>query len=137
MKRTLLAVLACFAVTGCGDKPKHQAAAESQAAIFHQQFNDEDLAAIVTTAHPEMVEESSESEITQFLGDKRAKLGKVTGSKTVNYGIRTMNAVTKVVLVRETTFENGKGTEKFTFRIQNDKALLRGYRITEVDLSSK
>jgi hypothetical protein len=134
MKRTLLTVLACLAATGCGDRIKSNAAAESQAVIFHQQYNNEDLAAIVTTAHPDMLKSSSESEIAERLGVIRGKLGKATRSKTIECGERTTDAGTTVVLVQNTTFENGKGREKLTFRIQDGKALLVGYEIDSRDL---
>jgi hypothetical protein len=134
MKRTLLTVLACLASSGCGDRIKSNAAAESQAVTFHQQYNNEDMAAIVTTAHPDMVKDSSQDEVTERLGLIRGKLGKATRSKTIECGERTNDAVTTVVLVQNTTFENGKGREKFTFRIQDGKALLVGYEVDSRDL---
>ncbi len=137
MKRALLAILACLAVTGCGDMTKGKEAAESQVVTFHRQFNDEDLAAIVSAAHPDMFKGSSESEVTDFLGVVRSKLGKVTDAKTVGTVVRTVNGVMSAVLTLKVTFENGEGTETFTFLIENEKALLLGYNINSPDLIMK
>jgi hypothetical protein len=41
------------------------------------------------------------------------------------------------VLTQTTTFEQGTGTEVFTFQMQGDKAVLVGYKINSKDLILK
>jgi len=137
MKKMLIVAAACVAVMGCGNMTKGKSAAESEVQVFHERFNEEEFAAIVDAAHPNMLKGSSGSETADFLSVVRSKLGKVTGSKTANWNVRTFNAITTVVLVKNTTFEQGKGTETFTFRIKGGKASLLDYNINSRDLIMK
>lgn len=137
MRKAIIAVLACLALTGCGNMTKGKAAAEAEVAAFHKQFNDHDFSAMVDGAHPDMLKASPKSELTNLYSVVRRKLGKVTDSQAVNWNVRTFNAVTTVILVQNTTFEEGKGTETFTFRIKNERASLLGYNINSQDLIMK
>jgi len=139
MNKTVYIGLVLIAVflSGCGNMTKGKAAAKSQIPVFHEQFNAGNLQAIVDAAHPEMLKASSASEITNFIGVVRRKLGKVTDSQEQTWKMNTFNGVTTVVLVQNTTFEQGKGTETFTFRIQKEKASLLGYNINSQDLIMK
>ena len=92
---------------------------------------------MVDGAHPDMLKASPKPQVTNLYSVVRRKLGKVTDSQTVNWNVRTFNAVTTVVLVQNTTFEEGKGAETFTFRIKNEQASLLGYNINSQDLIMK
>ncbi|MFC1462725.1 hypothetical protein ACFLQU_03880 [Verrucomicrobiota bacterium] len=137
MKKIAPAILACLVITGCGNITKGKAAAEAQVAAFHKNFNTQDFSAMVTNAHPDMLKVSSKTELTNLYSVVRRKLGKVTASETANWNVRTFNAVTTVILVQNTTFEEGKGTETFTFRMKKEKASLLGYNINSQDLILK
>ena len=133
----IVLVLTAMFLGGCGNVRNGKSAALSQVPVFHQQFNDGNLEAIVAGAHPDMLKDSSKSQVTNFIGVVRRKLGKVTDSQSVNWNIQTFNASTRVVLIQNTTFENGKGTETFTFQIEKEKACLLGYHIESQDLIMK
>ena len=137
MKKAILAILACLAITGCGDMTKSKAAAQAQVSAFHELFNDQDFTTMVDSAHPDMLKANPKPQLTKFYSVVRRKLGKVTASETAGWNVRTFNTVTTVVLVQNTTFEEGKGRETFTFRIKNEKASLLGYNINSQDLIMK
>jgi hypothetical protein len=81
-------ILAVLFAVGCGNMTKGKSAAQSQIAVFHQRFNDQDLEAIVAAAHPDLLKESPKSEVINFLSVVRRKLGKVTNSENVNWNVR-------------------------------------------------
>ena len=126
-------LIAAF-LSGCGNMMKGKAAAESQVSVFHERFNAENLWAIVAAAHSDMLKASPATQVTNFIGVVRRKLGKVTDSQEQSWKMNTFNGATTVVLVQNTTFEQGKGRETFTFRVQQDKANLLGYDINSQDL---
>ena len=70
-------------------------------------------------------------------GKLNDKLGVVLKSETVRSHYSAMTSGTTGVVVKETTFADGKGTETFTFRMEGDKALLLGYHIDSMDLLTK
>ncbi len=133
----LLMLLLALCAGGCPNITKGKAAAQSQLAVFHQHFNDQNLEAIMASAHPDFLKTSTKAEVVEFLGAVRRKLGSVTHSETRKWNVRTINGVTSVVLVQKTTFESGEGTETFTFRIKKEKASLLGYKILSKDLIVK
>jgi hypothetical protein len=66
-----------------------------------------------------------------------SKLGKVQSSSITTWNVKTFNFVTTVVLVSDTQFELGAGTETFTFRVNGDKATLLGYNINSMDMMTR
>jgi hypothetical protein len=137
MKKVILTIFACLAITGCGNMTKGKAAAQSQVTAFHKLFNDQDFKTMVDSADPKMLKVTSKSQLTDLYSAIRRKLGKVTASKSVRWNVRTFNTMTTVVVVQNTTFEKGKGMETFTFRIKKEKASLLGYNINSQDLIMK
>jgi hypothetical protein len=130
--------MTCLVATGCGNMTKGKAAAETQVSIFHEQFNNRDFDTLVNNAHPDMLKESTGAKVAEFCSTVRTKLGKVKDSKTQGWNVRgSVSTGTTVVLVTDTTFEEGKGTETFTFRIESEKARLVGYNINSQDLILK
>ncbi len=137
MKKAILLISACLMLAGCGNMTKGKSLAEAQVAIFHEHYNNQEFTDMVDSAHPDMLKASSAEDLTDLYTAIRKKMGKTTGTKTVNWNIRTFNAATTVVLVQDTTFEEGKGQETFTFKIQKENAFLLGYNINSRDLIMK
>ena len=131
-----LVLLLAFSAGGCRDVAKGKGAAQSQVAVFHQQFNDQNLEAIVAAAHRDFLKKSSKAEVIELLSTVRGKLGRVTNSDTSSWNVNS-GRVTNVTLVQKTTFEVGSGTETFIFRISKGKASLLGYNIRSNDLITK
>ena len=139
MHRTILLMFVILGMLtgGCDNMVKGRSAAEAQVLIFHKQFNDTNFVAIVDSAHSDLFKTSPQPDFTNFLAVARRKLGKVTDSRAANWKVQTFNGVTKVILIQETVFTDGVGTETFTFHISNAKATLLGYNITSRDMMMK
>ncbi len=133
----LVIALTTLLLGGCGNMMKATQVAKSQVVTFHQQFNAQNLNAIVAAADADMFQTTSKTDVIKLLAVVHKKLGKVTASQNERWNISSFNAVTTVELLQNTTFEQGKGTETFTFRIKGGKAYLAGYYINSQDLIMK
>lgn len=128
--------IALFA-SSCGGMLKGKSAAEQSVADFHVLYNDGKLSEIYLAAHPTFRATTTEKEFVEFVSAVRRKLGKVAQSSNAGFNVQTHNLTTTVVLNQSTTFEQGSGTETFTFQMKGDKALLVGYNIDSKDLILK
>jgi hypothetical protein len=132
---SLLLTVALF-TSGCG-MFKGKKAAEAGVADFHALYNDGKLTEIYSAGHAKFKKATTEEQFLEFLGAVQRKLGKVTQTKEVSFNLSSFNLTTTVVLSQNTTFEQGTGTEVFTFEMVGDKAVLVGYNINSKDLIIK
>ena len=138
MKTISLFLILCVAVIapGCGVF-KGKKAAEQGIAEFHKLYNDGKLSEIYSAAHSKFKSATTEKQFLEFVGVVQRKLGKVTQTANAGFNVRTFNLTTTVVLTQATTFEQGTGTETFTFLMESDKAILAGWNINSNDLIMK
>ncbi|WP_150107403.1 DUF4019 domain-containing protein [Pedosphaera parvula] len=132
----LLILTIAVVASGCG-MFKGKEAAEQSVADFHKLYNDGKLTEIYAAGHSKLKGATTEKEFLEFVGAVHRKLGKVTQTTNAGFNVRTFNLTTTVVMTQKTTFENGKGTETFTFQMDGDKAVLVGYNINSKDLILK
>lgn len=138
MKTISLFLILCFAViaSGCGAF-KGKKAAEQGVAEFHQLYNDGKLSEIYSASHSKFKSATTEKQLLELVEAVQRKLGKVTQTANAGFNVRTLNLTTTVVLTQTTTFEQGTGTETFTFLMDGDKAILAGWHINSNDLIVK
>jgi hypothetical protein len=123
--------------TGCGGMFKGKKAAEQSIADFHKLYNEGKLAEIYSSGHSKLRGGTTEKQFLEFLGAVQRKLGRVTQTTNAGFNVRAFNLTTTVVLTQTTTFEQGAGTETFTFEMDGDKAVLVGWNINSNDLILK
>jgi pyruvate/2-oxoglutarate dehydrogenase complex dihydrolipoamide dehydrogenase (E3) component len=128
--------LALF-TTGCEGMLKGKQAAEQGVADFHKLYNEGKVAEIYAAGDARFKGATTEQEFLQFEAAVQRKLGKVKQTSTTRFNIRTVNGTATVVLTQTTTFEQGSGTEVFTFQMDGDKAVLVGYNISSKELILK
>lgn len=124
-------------VVGCGGLVNGKGAAEDAIARFHASYNENKLDEIWQNASPKFRDALSKKKYDEFIGAVRRKLGKVKSSSSAGWNVRSINGNTTAVMTQKTIFENGKGTEKFTFAVDGDDAVLVGYNIQSMDLIAK
>ena len=134
MRKLTCSLVVCLTLSGCGDTIKGKSVAEPQIATFHEKLDAQKFDEIYTTAAAEFRSAAPKEKVLKLFSVIEKKLGKVTSSSTTNWNVKTSNFVTTVVLVEETKFEKGTGTETFTFHVSGDKAELVGYHINSMDL---
>ena len=138
MKRTTLGLIAaCMALSGCGELIHGKSIAEPQVAVFHERLDGGRFEEIYSAADEDFRGAASKEKVFELFSAVERKLGKVKSSSTANWNVNTFNLVTSVVLVENTEFEHGKGTETFTFHVSGDKAVLVGYNINSLDMMTR
>ncbi|HTK38440.1 MAG TPA: DUF3887 domain-containing protein [Pyrinomonadaceae bacterium] len=131
-----LAIL-CFVAFGCSLVTEGKPEAERAVVQFHDLLNAEKYGEIYETSHKYMKDATSEDDMVKLLTAVHTKLGAVKSSAMQSWQVGNYNLVSTVVLVQETEFENGKGTETFTFVIEDKKATLGGYNINSMELITR
>lgn len=139
MKTKLTVTCACLALLliGCGGITKGKAASEAAIDHFHQLYNEGKFDDIWNEAHPKFRNESTKDKYDEFMNAVQRKLGKVTSTSNAGWRVNTFNFTTTVLMTQKTVFEQGEGTESFTFQMEGEKAVLVGWYIQSMDLVIK
>ena len=138
MKRLVfLTVIMSLLLLGCTDIIKGKSVAEPRVAVFHDRFNEGQYEEIYAEAADDFKKAASKETVLALFAAIDSKLGKVESSSITNWNVKNFNFVTTVVLVSDTQFELGAGTETFTFRVNGDKATLLGYNINSMDMMTR
>ena len=138
MKRSVfLTVIMSLLLLGCTDTIKGKSVAEPKVAVFHDRFNAGQYEEIYSEAADEFQKAAPKEKVLALFSAIDRKLGKVMSSSIKTWNVKTFNLVTTVVLVADTQFEQGTGTETFTFRVSGDKATLLGYNINSMDMMTR
>ena len=125
--------VALLGLQGCGvstAKPK----AEAAVAAFHRQLDAGQFDAIWDGADESFRNATAHEKYAAFVGAVHRKLGQVVKTTTANWSVRNYNLQTSVVLLQQTEFEHGSGTETFTYLVKGDAVKLVGYNIQSTEL---
>lgn len=138
MKPSLLIAIfvSVFTLTGC-NPVQSTSEADKAAAVFHDLYDDKEYEKIFEAAHSDFKASQSQANIVNFLRSVREKLGKVKSTSRNGWNINSVNMKTNVILTFETEFENGKGVETFTYRVNDGSALLLGWHVNSNALFMK
>ena len=130
MKTPLLSavIISALILTSC-NPVKSTAEADNAVVEFHALFDAEDYDKIFDTAHPDFKASQSQADTINFLRSVREKLGTIKSTNRIGWRVNSVNMKTNVVLTFETTFQNGKGVETFTYRISEGSASLLGWYV--------
>lgn len=127
---TALLLNSCSAVRG-------KEAADKAVTQFHEQLDRGEFKAIYDAAHADLKAASSEKEFIALLEAVHRKLGNVQSSEPNGWKVNTFNFKVNVVLSYKTRFAEGDAFETFTYRVEGEKAALRGYNINSQALITK
>jgi len=137
IRAAILALASCILLTACGDTIKGKSVAEPEIGVFHQRLNQRQFEEIYAAAGDEFRNAAPKEKALELFSAIDRKLGPAKSWKTTGWNVNTFNFTTTVVLVEDTAFEKGQGTEKFTFKVSGDKATLAGYNISSLDMMIK
>lgn len=134
--RVSLAAIATTLLLMCGCSGMFKGLKSAQQAVtdFHSAFAEAKFTDIYTASHVKFKKATTEKDWLEFISAVHRKLGKPTQTTQVRFNQNTHNLTTTVVLVQNTTFEHGSGSETFSFHMDGEKALLVGYNINSKDL---
>ena len=100
---------------------------------FHAAFNEQKYAGLYLTADEQMRRQGSEGNFTNFLASVYQQYGKVVSSKNNAWDTRVNKDRREILLIQDTQFERGSGTETFAYVLVDGKAVLLGYHLTMDD----
>ena len=104
---------------------------------FHQRFNEQKFKELYAAGHADLKAATTEADFVKLLEAVHRKLGRHTGNSSSGWRINSHNLKTTVALTQDAVFEQGKGTEVFTFVISGESCLLQGYDIESKDMMLK
>jgi len=129
-----LSLVFIFALSGCSDLAAAKPAAEDAMVDFHNLYNEKQFKSIFDSSHDEFKKASNFESFSEFMEAVHSKLGNMVSTENHNWNAKSFNLTTTMVLQQKTTFENGVGIETFTYRIEDEKAILFAYNINSRDL---
>jgi hypothetical protein len=127
--RLLLFVACVLALAGCGLSEGIDTA-EKAVVTFHEKFNAGQFGEIYDASSDDLRATAARSEFMTTMAAIRKKLGAIRATERTGFDARVDSQGTFVALEYETDFENGAGTEDFTWKIADGRAKLRGYNVT-------
>ena len=133
----LIAILIIVFLNGCSNMTSAKPAAENAVTSFHEKYNSEDFESIFDDSHSDFKAATNFEGFNEFMQAVYSKLGKVESTECQNWKVGNYNLKTTVSLQQQTQFENGVGFETFSYRIEDEKAVLIGYNINSRDLIVK
>lgn len=101
---------------------------------FHSLYNSEDFDQIYDTAHTDFKTAQPKEEAISFFRGVREKLGAVKKSTRQGVNLFSGNSGTTATVTYMTEFENGSGTEVFSYRLKDGKTTLIQWNINSRDL---
>ena len=128
MRRLLLLTACALALIGCG-MAESVGAAEKAVVVFHEQYNAGSFGEMYDEGGDALRAAETRADFMTTMASFRTKLGSMRESKRTGFNARVGSDGTFVELEHVTEFENGAGTEEFTWEITEGRARLLGYSV--------
>jgi hypothetical protein len=126
--RLLLLAACALALVGCGIA-ESIGAAEKAVVVFHEQYNAGSFGEMYDAGGDDLRATATRNDFMTTMASLRTKLGSMRESKRTAFNARVGSDGTFVELEHVTEFENGTGTEEFTWEISGSRARLLGYSV--------
>jgi hypothetical protein len=127
--RLLLVVMCVLVLNGCG-LTEGIDTAERAAATFHEQYNAGAFDETYDASADDLRATEVRNDFMTTMASVRTKLGSMRATRRTGFNARVDSSGTFVELEYETDFENGTGTEEFTWEISNGRAKLLSYNVS-------
>jgi len=127
--RSALLLALAFALVGCG-LMEGVDTAEAAVATFHKQYNAGSFGEMFDTSAEDLRATAARDEFVRTMASLRSKLGSMRGTARIGFDSRIDSRGTFVALEYETDFDNGVGTEEFTWQISDGQAKLLNYNVS-------
>jgi hypothetical protein len=117
------------AVLGCSSMMKGKELSEAAVAKFHEQFNAGRYEDVYNDADDEFKKNVTLEQWTELASAVKRKLGSVKNSTSTGWHVNTTPSGTIATVSYDVDFDEGKGTEQFTFLVSDEKAKLYNYNV--------
>ena len=126
--RLLLLTAWALALVGCGIA-ESVGAAEKAVVVFHEQYNAGSFGEMYDAGSDDLRATETRDDFMTTMASLRTKLGSMGESRRTGFNARVGSDGTFVEVEHVTEFENGTGTEEFTWEISGGRARLLGYSV--------
>jgi hypothetical protein len=127
--RHLLLVTCFLTLASCG-LTEGVETAEQAAVTFHEQYDAGAFGETYDASADDLRAAEIRTEFMTTLASVRTKLGSIRTTRRTGFNARVDSSGTFVELEYETEFENGVGTEEFTWEIANGRTKLLSYNVS-------
>jgi Protein of unknown function (DUF4019) len=103
--------------------------AEEGVEKFHQQLDAAEYAKVYDAGSKELRDSMARTDFIALLSAVHRKLGQIKSAERQGMAFNAGTSGTHVTLTYHTVFERGGGMEQFIFRMEDDRAVLAGYKI--------
>lgn len=139
-KRAACALLAAFSLAvlaACGDTVHGIEYAEPTVAEFRDLMDARQFERLYDSTGDEFKAATPRDDGIALFAAVDRKLGKLRGSKQINWNVNTRNGVTLVALAYQSHYAGGDATETFTVKVDDGKGVLVGYNIQSLAMLVK
>ncbi len=140
MKRRIVALILIGILipnfSGCGIRHDKENA-ERAVTDFHRSLDKADFDAMYDATDPDFQTASTRQDFVAYVSAVHRKLGNIQSTTEQGWQVNTTTKGTMVVLSYDTKFAGGDAKEAFTYKMNGDQALLRGYNIDSTVLVVK
>ena len=132
-----VAALAGMLVVSCGAGEAKELAESKAVPEFHARYDRQDFTAIYVDATKEFRDAMAKPNYDEFMKAVRRKLGPVKSATRQNWNVNAGTGGTIIVLTYAVEWEQGSGTETFTFVRRGGVPKLMGYNVNSNTLITK
>ena len=126
--RLLLLAACALSLVGCGMAEGVDAAGDA-VVVFHEQFNAGSFGEMYDAGGDDLRATATRNDFMTTMASFRTKLGSIGETRRTGFNARVGTDGTFVQLEYVTEFENGTGTEEFTWEISEGRARRLGYSV--------
>lgn len=134
MLRRYFSLAALFLFLGACNVVEDTAEADAAISVFHADYNAKNYDGIWLETSDTFRNVTSEKEFTNILQSAHAILGKVINSERSGWKSEITPQGTFLIISQSSKYENGSGTEIFTFEKTDNGSNLAGYSLNSDDL---
>lgn len=127
--RVVLLVTCALAIVGCGLMDGVDTA-DRAVVTFHEQYNAGRFSEMYDASAADLRAAGARNEFMTTMAAIRTKLGCTHETARIGFTARSGSDGTFVEIEYETDFENGAGTEEFTWEISDGRARLLNYNVS-------
>ncbi|HEU4387336.1 MAG TPA: hypothetical protein VFV34_06030 [Blastocatellia bacterium] len=131
MRKLAFVIALPLAFAACGDRSTNREIAEKAVDKFHAQYNERAFELICLQGAPEF---KSDNTSLPYLQKAYDTMGRVVSSDVATGNVQNSKDEANITLVYVTTFEQGKTSETFAYRVKDRDAKLIFYEVAGPDL---
>ena len=104
---------------------------------FHASYNAGDVDAMYASGNDAFRKSATRDQLAELVGIVTEKLGKVVSAEQTGFNTAFDNGVNTTIIDMKVKFENGEGTEKFTFEGEGESMRLLNWNLQSEQLKEQ